>query len=325
MTNKKNENIYIIIGEDTELIKQQVNKLEFDITNKQDYDVISFFSEETDTQKIIDNCNSFSVFSPKTLIKVYDFHNANIDLLSEYSKNPNLNTILILISFKNLKDLSKSKSMKLLQSNSKIIDIKPLYENQIIDKIHHNLRKLNLKYSNNVVDYIAQQVGKVDSGINKFFKALEETDIKGKITIEDVKELEMVSSEKNLFSFLDYFFDNNIISAINSYKSLISEGTPLLVLNRTIYNKTVQYINYLSMLEEGKSQQEIMNQMNIKNKWLFNKISSEAKKNNNEKKLRYILIKCYEIDKAIKSESIDMVNARFELFLTELKKDMLIF
>ncbi len=325
MTKKKNENIYIITGEDTELVKQQVNKLENDITENKDYDIISFFSEETDTQVIIDNCNSFSVFSSRMLIKVYDFHNANIDSIAEYSQNPNINTVLILISFKNLKDLSKSKSMKILQSNSKIIDIKPLYENQIIDKIQQKLRKLNLKYNSNVVDYIAQQVGKVDSGINKFFKTLEDTGISNRITIEDVKELEMISTEKNLFSFLDYFFDNNIISVINSYKSLISEGTPLLVLNRSIYNKTLQYVNYLSLLEEGKSQHEIMNQLNIKNKWLFNKISSEAKKNNNIKRLKYILIKCYEIDKAIKSESIDMVNTRFELFLTELKKDIVNF
>jgi DNA polymerase III delta subunit len=215
--------------------------------------------------------------------------------------------------------------MKILQSYSKIIDIKPLYENQIISKIEQNLRKINLKYDKKVVDYIAQQVGKVDSGISKFFDLIKEMGIKDKITIEDVKELEMVTSEKNLFSFLDYFFEENVIKATNSYKSLISEGIPLLVLNRSIYNKTYQYIKYLALNEEGRSQKEIMDIMGIKNKWLFNKISTEARKIKDKKKLEYILVKCYEIDKAIKSESVKMVYARFELFLTELKKDLLIF
>ncbi|MFW5890686.1 MAG: DNA polymerase III subunit delta [bacterium] len=326
MASKKSENIYLIAGEDAKIIKEEVKKIENKFKEKyKNLDSISYFAEETDTNEIIDNCNTFSVFSNFMLIKVYDFDKSKLDLIAKYVENPNPSTVLVLISFKNTKDLGNSKDIKTIKSKSKVVDIKPLYDNQIIEKIHKNLKALKLNYTIDVVDYIAQQVGKVDSGISNFFELIKVANIQNKITIEDVKELETISTEKNLFSFLDYFFSKNIISAINSYKSLISEGTPLLVLNRSIYNRTKQYIKYLSLKEQNKPETEIMSELKIYNRWYYNKTKNEAMKLGNINILRFILKKCYEIDKSIKSEPEEVMSTRFELFLTDLKKDWLNF
>lgn len=322
MASKKNENIYIITGDDITLVKEEIKKLEKIFSKKNSIDKLSYFAEETETFEIISNCNSFSVFTDYVLIKLFDFHKANLELISTYVDNPNPKTILLLISYKSLKDLGKSKALNHIKSKAKVVDIKPLYENQIKNKIIDNLNKCNLRFTGDVVDYIAQQVGNVNSGISNFFQVIKESGIKDTITLGNVKEFETITAEKNLFSFLDYFIEKNIISSMNSYKSLVSEGTPLIVINRTIFNRMNLYINYLSLKEDAKTQSEIMQELKINNQWYFNKIRGEASKFN-YKIMRFILEKCYEIDKAIKSEVEEEINTRFELFLMDLKKDWL--
>ncbi len=216
-----------------------------------------------------------------------------------------------------------NKKISSIKSKSRVIESKTLYDNQITEKIHIYLKSLKLRYNDDVVEYIAQQVGNVETGINKFFDIIKESGFKDSITLEDVKEIESFSSEKNLFSFIDYFFSKNIISAINVYKSIINEGTPLLVINKTIYNRALLYIKYLSLEEEKKSPSEIMSELGINNQWYFNKTKQEALKFGNYDALKFILKKCFEIEKSIKSEDEDLTNTRFEIFLSDFKKDWL--
>lgn len=321
MANKKSENIIIVSGEDTQQVKKEIKDIEEKFKKQGSVDIISFFAEEVNTSTVIDNCNMFSVFANLTIVKLYDFGKAELEIIAKYTDNPNPKTILVLISYKNLKDLGKSKHIKKITKNAKIIESKSLYENQIVERIHSNLKSLKLKYTNQIVDYILQQVGNVETEINKFFQILKQSGIKNKVTIEDIKEIETITAEKNLFSFIDNFFSNNIISAINSYKNIVNEGTPLLVLNKTIYNKTLLYIKYLTLKEMGKAQSEIMSEMKVYNQWYFNKIKNEANRYGNLKKFKMILTNCYNIERAIKSETQESVNIKFELFLTELKKD----
>lgn len=317
---KNKEKIYLIVGEDIDFVKKEVKKIEESYTKSKNADSISFFAEESETNDIIDNCNTYSVFSEILIVKVYDFQHCDLKQLAAYTENPNETTILILISYKSLKDLGKSKAIKTITKNSKTIDVKPLYDNQIIDKVKTHISRLKLKCNNDVIDYIVQKVGKVDSSINKFFELVKEAGISNVLTLEDVKELELLNSEDNIFNFIRYFFEGNTISVVNAYESIISEGTPLLVLNRNIYNKTLQYIKYFSLVEKGISMKDIMKELNIYNQWIFNKIKSEANRFKNKPKLlKSILRGCYEIDKSIKSDPPEVLDTNFKLFITNLK------
>ena len=142
------ENNYFLIGNQPYFINLICKKLEEKLIDKnnREFDLRLLYGKETSISEILETVKSYPMFGEKQLVIVKEaqYLNNDIELLIPYFENYLSQTVLV-ICYVNKTIDSRTKTYKSIYKYSKLIEFKPLYENDVYKWIKTSeAKKLNL-------------------------------------------------------------------------------------------------------------------------------------------------------------------------------------
>ena len=304
---KNKYDVYIFIGSDEKQVKKFVKELEN--TFPEDYEREVYFADETPVSDIISSANNLSLFGASKIIKVYNFEKHLKQLIS-YSLNPNSQTILILISYKEANDLSN----KIKKDIGKNVYIKTVLKNKNVSaELFSALFQKGIKLTVDARQYLTEnfdKVGDIDDIVETF--ASIESDENG-LTLEDVYP--HINGEKNVFSFIDSVFDKNFKNSLNELERLINGGESYISLLYRLHNYLRNIWNVKSLADKSLNKFDIAKSLSI-NPFVVSKCMSKCR-NFNYSNLKFLFTQIHKTDVFLKSHDTSLHRIGFEKLLVD--------
>ena len=241
ISNGNIENNYFLIGNQPYFINLICKKLEEKLIDKnnREYDLRLLYGRETSITEILATVKSYPMFGEKQLVIVREAQHLkkDIKLLVPYFKNYLSQTILV-VCFLNKTIDSRSKTYKSINKYSKLIEFKPLYDNDVYKWIASESKKLNLNLDPKSIMLISSNIG---LDLDMIEKALEKLSFKSDngnlITVDEIEKYIGFSKEYNNFELQNSLGDKKYDKSIfiinqmfkNKNKSLISITLSLLL------------------------------------------------------------------------------------------------
>lgn len=138
-------NTYLIKSFSLRLLNDELEKITKDIPN-----VIKFSFNETSVREICEECAYYSLLDEKKCVVVFSFKvDKDISIMEDYLKNPNPNTILVII----MDNFDKRTSLyKNISKNGKVIEIAELKYNDLNNSIMNYAKSIGVKLSVNALN-----------------------------------------------------------------------------------------------------------------------------------------------------------------------------
>ena len=215
---------YLLYGTEKFLIDKEIKNI-ISKHRIDDIDISRYDLEVNSIKEIIDEANTISLFSNNRLIIVdnaFIFSRTtkkidNLELLEEYLKIENKETIIIFVNL-NEKIDSVKKIVKLIKEKGKIIEFNPLKNiNTIIKNMFDDY-----KYESGVIELLNKRVGNNLEILNQEIDKLKIYKIDDKfITKQDVLDATTEIIDIDIFKFIDDIINKNKKDAIVTYKELL--------------------------------------------------------------------------------------------------------
>ena len=221
------ENNYFLIGNQPYLINLICKKLEEKLIekNNREFDLRLLYGKETSINEILETVKSYPMFGEKQLVIVREAQHLknDIELLIPYFKNYLKQTVLVLC-FVNKTIDSRTKTYKSIYKYSKLIEFKPLYENDVYKWIASEAKKLNLNLDPKSIMLISSNIGLDLEMIEKALEKLSFKSDNGKlITVDEIEKYIGFSKEYNNFelqnSIADKRYDKSIFIINQMFKN----------------------------------------------------------------------------------------------------------
>ncbi|MFN7065615.1 MAG: DNA polymerase III subunit delta [Aquificaceae bacterium] len=195
------------------------------------------------------------------------------------------------------KDLQKEPLFTLSRLGD-VISANKLDKKRIRDLVKNKLQKGGIYIEENALDYLLSATS------YQLMLLKGETDKillygKPKISLEDVKRIVVADIELGVFDFVDGLFLKDYEKSLSSLRSLLRSGTHPLQILTILGNYALKLYTAKASTEEGKSLEEVLNQIEVKHP--FQRLSFKNYLNKNSKQELYDLLRrLYLLDIAIK-------------------------
>ena len=159
------------------------------------------YGKETSIKEILETVKSYSMFGSKKLVIIKEAQHLDkeISSLMPYLKN-SLNQTVLVICFVNKLINKKEKLYKFLSDNTKLIEVKQLYESDVIKWINLEVKKLNLNIDPSAAVLMTSNIG-LDLGMIE--KAIKKLSLRinpgGLITVNEIEKYIGLSKDYNNF------------------------------------------------------------------------------------------------------------------------------
>ncbi|MFV0249982.1 MAG: DNA polymerase III subunit delta [Bacilli bacterium] len=310
--------IYLLYGLEDYLIFEQIKKItkENDI-NK--FDISQYDIDNTKLEKIIDDALTMPLFGEKKLILVENSYiftannskkgiKQNTEILEQYIKNINPNTILIFYIFEPKLDARK-KLVVLLKTKGQIVEfekgqninnfIKKQFENYIISDKQIELLKNRIGEN---LYILVNEIEKIKVYKNENLK-IEDTDI---------FELTNKNINTDIFLLIENIINNNKSDAIESYNEIIKMGEEPIKIIVMLANQFRIMYQSKQLIKKGYLEKDIASMLGVHPYRI--KLGLEKSKNYKDQQLLNIIEKLADLDSNIKLGKIDK-NIGLELFI----------
>jgi len=257
---------YLLYGTEKFLVDKEIKN----IINKHkidDIDITRYDLEVNSIKGIIDEANTISLFSSNRLIIVenaFIFSKTtkktdNIELLEEYLKTENKETIIIFVNL-NEKIDSVKKIVKLIKEKGKIIEFNPLKNiNTIVKnmfdeyKTESGVTELLIKRIGNNLEMLFQEVEKL-----KIYK------IDNKfITKQDILDATTEIIDIDIFKFIDDIINKNKKDAIVTYKELLKLNEEPIKIIALLASKFRLMYQASELSKKGYTEEQISEILNV--------------------------------------------------------------
>ncbi len=309
--------VLVFTGEEEFLVDWAVNSVVSKYVNSgvRDFDFLRLEDEAVEVGDIIENCETFSMFSEKRVVWVRDFaplKNSkakgwgadSLEKLGQYVQNPNSNTILILTA-----TYEKSEKPIALGKN-----IKPYVEEFIFDKLDkvtlrgfivNRLKNYGMEISERALDTLVNETGYFNRETEYRLFNLE-NDLKKlrayskeKIKEEHIYQLLMGDMDTFIFSFTDAVSQGDKNKAFFILHNILRAGGDVYQILGTLVSNFEIILQMAEFRDEGKSLSEVKSIVSG-NPYRLEKAYKSAGSFRVEK-LRNILVQLYEVDRNIKT------------------------
>lgn len=308
---------YLILSNDFVDITENIKKILKDI-NFSYSDIIKFDMEETYLEDVMEELNTYSLFSTNKVVVLYscEFLNSekkkgaliqNEKLLEDYINNPNtLNSLIICTS----KLDERKKVNKLLREKCIVIDSNISIE----DKIKNNLEdyKMDTKTINYLISYLKNDNERIINEFNKLklYKLNEK-----EITIDDINEICIKDFDDNVFTLSNLILKHDIKKAFEVYSSLISSGEDITKIVAVLADQFRLIYKVKVLINDGKNKDTIISM--VKEHPYRVKLAMDASYSFTYKELERYLLELGNIDIKIKT-GVSANNFGFDIFLLDL-------
>lgn len=313
-------NNYLIYGEDLFLIKENIKKI---INNsKIDKDsIIKYNMEENTIETLVEELNMYDMFGNKKIVisdnsiflssEVKKDNNYNTDLLLEYLKNSNPESILIIILNKNIDE--RKKISKELKKICTVINCNKFNDYELFDYVKNRLIKNGFKVNNSSIDLIIKYVGNDLMNLNNELNKLMMYKLQERIiTDNDVNSIISKNIHNNVFDLIDSVVSNNKVKIFEIYEDLMQnsgeEPTKIIVM---LANQFRLILQTKLLINEGLNENEIAKKLEVHPYRI--KLAHEKAKKINTDLLKNYLVDLANLDIDIKSGKVNK-NIGLELF-----------
>ena len=312
--------IYLLYGTEDILITDEINKVVLE-NNIDEFNISRYNLEESLLKNIIEDCQTMTLFNDKKMVIVDNSYifvrtqkkylEQDIDVLIEYSNNPNPNTILIFRIESEKLDTVK-KIYKQIKEN---INIKEFNKPKNVFNYVKNLFT-DYKIDEDSINLFVKRVGndlnilKKESEKIKIYK-LDDMAISKK----DILDISVNTIDLNIFNFIDNIINKNKEKALITYKEMLNLNEEPIKIIIMLANKFRLMYQACELSKRGYSPQAVADKLNQK------KYPVELAINNgfkyDSKIILDILNNLADLDCNIKMGLVDKETA-LELFILKL-------
>ena len=257
---------YLLYGTEKFLIDKEIKNI-ISKHKIDDIDISRYDLEVNSIKEIIDEANTISLFSNNRLIIVdnaFIFSRTtkkidNLELLEEYLKIENKETIIIFVNL-NEKIDSVKKIVKLIKEKGKIIEFNPLKNiNTIIKNMFDDY-----KYESGVIELLNKRVGNNLEILNQEIDKLKIYKIDDKfITKQDVLDATTEIIDVDIFKFIDDIINKNKKDAIVTYKELLKLNEEPIKLIALLSSKFRLMFQASELAKKGYTEDQISEILNV--------------------------------------------------------------
>lgn len=312
--------LYLFYGLETFLIENEIKKVlahhKIDEINISHYDL-----NETLINDIIDDASTISLFSENKAIIINDSYiftgttknniEQNIELLEQYLKNYNPNTIMIFVANSDKLD-ERKKIVKLIKE---IGTIKKIEKSNNLEKIVKEMfDNYNINFSdiNLLIDRVGKDLGLLNQEITKI-KTFKDKDLN--VTTEDIINLTNKNIDTDIFQFIDYIINKNKAKALEIYYELLKINEEPIKIIVMIANQIRIMYQTKELYKRGYTEKDIASNLDIHPYRI--KLALEKSREYESSKLLNYLNELADLDINIKSGLIDK-KLGLELFILQL-------
>ncbi|MEK9613070.1 MAG: DNA polymerase III subunit delta [Flavobacteriaceae bacterium] len=158
-----------------------------------DFDYSLFYGKEVVASEIIETAKRFPLIAEYNLVVVKEVQTMNPSVweeLASYAENPMPNSIVILC-FKHKAFDKRKKLYKAAEKKGRVLTVRPLYDNQIVNWIGEHAQKLKVNISPTAATLLAEHIGAKMSHLDKELKKL-------KLVVREGETLEADHIEKHV-------------------------------------------------------------------------------------------------------------------------------
>jgi len=304
---------YLLYGIEQYLIEKEIKKIS---TNNQIEEINIVNYEYSDNLKnIIDDANTYSMFQNNKLIIVNDFvfttDEEEIEMIGDYLKNQNPNTILIFVSDTQKLD-ERKKVTKLFKSYAKVEEflkitnptniVKEMFSDYVIS--YSDLQYFISRVGNNI-DMLESEVEKL-----KVYKFDEKN-----ITKEDIDKITTNNIDLDIFNLVEQITLKNKKDSIEIYYEMLRNGEEPLKILVLLANQFRIIYQAKNLYLKGYSEADIASTLKI-HPYRIKLALEKGRTLNNDNLLRY-LKQLADLDYQIKSNQIDKTLG-LELFIVNM-------
>jgi len=296
--------IYLLYGKNDYLINEQVKKI---IANEKidDINVINYEFNAQNMHKVIEECNTISLFSEKKAIIVNNttlfnrVKNDDIDTdeIINYFNNGSEN---ILIFINNQETIDNSKKITKLLKEKGII--KEFNDSDIKNIVKNMIEPYKISYDNIMllINRVGKDLNLLNNEIEKIKIYKDETH---EITKEDILKLTSINIDLSAFNFADQITNNNKEAALKIFNEMLlvnNDATKIIPLLASKFRLIYQ-------ASELKKMGYTFNQIaqTLEQKEYPVKLALESSYKLNSSKLLQILEELANLDISIKTGQID--------------------
>lgn len=312
--------LYLFYGLETFLIENEIKKVlahhKIDEINISHYDL-----NETLINDIIDDASTISLFSENKAIIINDSYiftgttknniEQNIELLEQYLKNYNPNTVMIFVANSDKLD-ERKKIVKLIKE---IGTIKKIEKSNNLEKIVKEMfDNYNINFSdiNLLIDRVGKDLGLLNQEITKI-KTFKDKDLN--VTTEDIINLTNKNIDTDIFQFIDYIINKNKAKALEIYYELLKINEEPIKIIVMIANQIRIMYQTKELYKRGYTEKDIASNLDIHPYRI--KLALEKSREYESSKLLNYLNELADLDINIKSGLIDK-KLGLELFILQL-------
>ncbi|MDH4129426.1 MAG: DNA polymerase III subunit delta [Spirochaetota bacterium] len=310
--------IYLLAGKDHREIKKRIKDIEeqhFPNSDKQNnIDVFSFFGDETEIESIISECCTYPIFSEKKLVKVYDFDKLDKKKLESYLNKPASTTILILITSKEEKELSKS-IIDHVKAKGKLEYFKEKYASEAISILSRNLKQLDISFEPEVLNYLLEQEESSVGNLSNIIDLIKDyCSDKKVVTVSDIANILVSSKIPSIFEFIDVLFNQDIPKSLRLFHQMIAETENYGQSLSMIYRQLKLIWQAKSLLNQNITSSEVINLLGV-HSFVGQKIIKQSKIFSFPH-LEKLFFNLAELDFFVKSGEKSICSTQFEIFIT---------
>ncbi len=202
------------------------------LPENRDFNLTQFHGRDLKAGEVVEQANTFPVFSDRRLIIVKNIHEASADQLEgllPYVSDPVPETVLL---FTAEKIDARKKFFQTLKKTGKVIEFKKIYENQLPSFVRDLAKSYNVTLTGEGLKLFCKRVGtnlvEVQGELDKLVGYLGERDI------ADEKDVAAIVSDtriESIFDLTDALGEGDSSTALHLLDRLLAEGqAPLMVL-----------------------------------------------------------------------------------------------
>jgi DNA polymerase-3 subunit delta len=304
---------YLLYGIEEYLINKEIEKIS--TNNKIETINIVNYEYSDNIKNIIDDANTYSMFQSNKMIVVNDFifttDDKEIDIIGDYLKNPNPNTILIFVSSTQKLD-ERKKITKLFKSYAKVEEfIKVTNPINIVKEMFHGYE---IGYSDMVyfIDRVGDNIEMLEMEADKLknYKFDEK-----KISREDIDNITTNNVDLDIFNLVEKITLKDKKESLEIYYAMLKNGEEPLKILILLANQFRIIYQAKNLYLKGYSEADIASTLKI-HPYRIKLALEKGRTLNNDNLLKY-LKELANLDYQIKSNQIDKTLG-LELFIVNM-------
>ncbi|MCI5071819.1 DNA polymerase III subunit delta [bacterium] len=228
--------IRILFGDNRFLQNLEYQKAKDSMEQAGEFNEVNFNAEQDGWKSIFDQANTFALMAPKQLFKVYlnkDFKEEDTKTWEAYLKSPSDFTQIIVFAPK----LDKRKKLtKLLQKHKLLQECPQPSLHEMGSWLKRFSQEKNLSFDPQASTLLLDYLG---ADLAKLFNSLEKLALykhpQTQVSLEDIHQVILQSSGQDIFTLIDFVFEQKKKQALETLKFILQGGDhPLVVLSLLI-------------------------------------------------------------------------------------------